>query len=32
MGRLFDILEAAAQAQNPFLREMSMQLNMMTSW
>lgn len=30
MGRLFDILEAAAQAQNPFLREMSMQLNMMT--
>lgn len=29
MGRLFDILEAAAHVQNPLLREMSMQLNMM---
>lgn len=29
MGHLFDILETAVQAQSPFLREMSMQLNMM---
>ena len=29
MSHLFDILQAAALAQDPFLREMSMQLNMM---